>query len=117
GISQEWPGFNFGPEALAAILGVAGKATSLGAPAPASGEKLTTTDATAGATGSSTRAACALAAAGAASLCASTMRGARQRAVTANSTAADAMNVSRLAARQGDVFLRVLCIISILCCS
>src|SRR5439155_22638187 len=57
GTAHEPPVFNFGPEPIAGGLGVAGGAASLDAAAPASGEKLAATEATAGVawTGSSMR--------------------------------------------------------------
>src|SRR5881394_3343362 len=86
---------------MAARLGVAGRAASLEADSPASGEKLTATDATAGvAWTGSMKGPWVFAAVGAASLCASTILGAKQMAMTANSAAADVMNVSHVAARR-----------------
>src|SRR5947207_11106456 len=45
-IALEWPVFNFGPEPMAAGLGVADGAASPEAASPASGERLTAADAT-----------------------------------------------------------------------
>src|SRR5438067_2217973 len=100
-----WPVFIFGPEPMAGGLGVADGAASLEAASPAPGETLAAADATAGVPwgGSSMRAPSdgIFAAAGAASLCASTILGAKQMAVTAKSAAADAMNASHVAASRG----------------
>src|SRR5262245_33809873 len=119
------PGLNLGPGAVAA--GVGGAPGIVEVPdSGASGAKAAAKISTAAAptTGASppgaptgTPSDGGPAVAGAGSFCASTILGAEQMTATAKNAAAAVTSANDVAVRRGDLFLCVLSIISILCCS